>query len=223
MDSEVPIESVLLTMISISSKAGNNIYKIFMVGMMLMLENFMSFEERFPTEWVNHKFRFFLIMVGFTFIQPIIDGFTLFLLDYLYKFNILDYLMYCNYRFMNRKDHWVLNSYIIDISLDIKYRSLDVLCFSDQFYFIVTLESWGIIFNILAMHIMTLNSYNGFNDPFSLVFIPIGVIMYKLLRPLGNLCQNISKVWQKKKKRDSKQFNLHLNLEGYMMSNIHKY
>jgi hypothetical protein len=200
-----------------------NISKITVILIMIILEKFVKFTEKYPTEWDSKKLIYFLITVLLTVLQPVIDGLILYCLDYLYKFNLLDYLMYSKYKFTNRRDNWILNNYIIDISLDKKYRSLDLLCFSDQFYFMVSLGALGIILNIFAMQIMSINKYSAFKDPFSMVFLAIVAFIFRILNPVARMFEKLLKLWDKKKKRDNKQFNLRLSFEGYMMSstNIH--
>lgn len=74
-----------------------------------------------------------------------------------------------------------MDSYLLDTSLEVQYRSLDVLCFSNQFYYIISLLAWGMVLVVLALQVVTINKYNTFNDPFSVIFLLLIFILYEFL------------------------------------------
>ena len=104
--------------------------------------------------------------------QLIIDVFMLHLIESLYGYKLFDYLTYCSHRFSTRATWW---RYILGLKLDKSllpvWRSIDSQCFSSQFYFSVTLASWGIVLLTLGFTIMIRNSFNPCGDPLIFVYL----------------------------------------------------
>ena len=88
--------------------------------------------------------------------QLVSDVFMLHILEITQGYKFYDYFTYCNYRFNVRQTRW-LTSAVLDKSILHSFRSLDALCFSSQFYFIVGLSTWGIIFLYLGVTSMIRN------------------------------------------------------------------
>ncbi len=74
------------------------------------------------------------------------------------------------------------------------WRSLDNFCFSSQYYFIISLTTWGIIFLYLGITTMLRNSYNPFADPVFLWYI--GLIIAVMI-PIRFILRMISvRLWE---------------------------
>ena len=58
----------------------------------------------------------------------------------------------------------------LDRSILNSWRSLDNMCFSSQFYFVVTLTTWGIVLLCLGTTAMIKNDYNPFADPVMILY-----------------------------------------------------
>ena len=56
---------------------------------------------------------------------------------YLWGWNIYDYLVYCNYRYVQREMRWKGLEDALDECILEGARTLDMMCFSSQFYFMV--------------------------------------------------------------------------------------
>ena len=77
------------------------------------------------------------------------------------------------------------SNYNLDKSLDINYRSLDNLNFSDQFYFMSSIIIYGIFCLTLGLSIVIRNEYVFFSDPaiypmvflLSVVIIPANIVI----------------------------------------------
>jgi hypothetical protein len=121
--------------------------------------------------------------------QMIIDIYAFHLLESLYDYKFFDYFTYCSYRFKMRTSRWLQGAETqFDRSLLLPWRSLDQMC--SQYYFAVTLASWGIVLFSLAWTIMMRNSYNPFNDPIGILLIVVeavigAVVTYGLKRVAG--------------------------------------
>ena len=75
----------------------------------------------------------------------IIDIFLLHILEILYGYKLYDYFTYCDYKFRHRNKKW-LTFQDLDKSIQQTWRSLDNMSFSSQYYFVITLTTWGILF-----------------------------------------------------------------------------
>ncbi|EGR29809.1 hypothetical protein IMG5_148370 [Ichthyophthirius multifiliis] len=80
----------------------------------------------------------------------------------------------------NRSVSWIGYNYTKDKSLEIIYRSLDNMQFSDQFYFIGTITTFGILFFVIGMTIMLRTQYIFFSDP---VIYPMITFYYFIVHP----------------------------------------
>ena len=110
--------------------------------------------------------------------QLIMDIYAFHLLETLYDYKFFDYFTYCSYRFKMRTSRWLQGAETqFDRSLLLPWRSLDHMCYSSQYYFAVTLASWGIVLFSLAWTIMMRNSYNPFNDPIGTLLVVVEVFI----------------------------------------------
>ena len=86
-------------------------------------------------------------------------------LELIHGFKLFDYFTYCKYRYERRKFSWIAINLNLDRSIDINYRSLDNLNFSDQFYLCGTIMLYGILLVTFGLNIMIRNEYQFFSDP----------------------------------------------------------
>jgi hypothetical protein len=104
--------------------------------------------------------------------QLIIDVLMLHLIECLYGYKLFDYLTYCSHRFSTRATWW---RYVLGLKLDKSlmpgWRSIDSMCFSSQFYFSVSLASWGVVLLTLGFTIMIRNAFNPCGDPLIFVYL----------------------------------------------------
>lgn len=94
----------------------------------------------------------------------VIDVFLLHILEIVHGYKIYDYFTYCDYRFRIRPTRWVSTG-ALDRSLAHSWRSIDNMSFSSQYYFIISITTWGIFFLELGLTAMLRNIYNPFTDP----------------------------------------------------------
>ncbi len=93
-----------------------------------------------------------------------VDAFVLSSQELLYGWRVYDYLSYTRWRFSNRENRWSLFGQF-DESLSDQFQSIDLLCFSSQYYFILTLLTLGFGSNIFAITIFLRRKYNFLADP----------------------------------------------------------
>lgn len=116
---------------------------------------------------------YLLFCVIITIPQLIINNFLLHILETVHGYKVYDYFTYCDYRFRIRTKKWI-GSAQLDRSIAHSWRSIDNMSFSSQYYYIVSLTTWGILFLYLGLTAMIRNKYNPFADP--VFFCYIGAI-----------------------------------------------
>ncbi len=70
------------------------------------------------------------------------------------------------------------------------------MSFSSQYYFVVSLSTWGILFMCMGMTTMIRNAYNPFADPLLLAFILLSVLAAAAIRPVLNVIGSYLKLWE---------------------------
>lgn len=225
IDDEVQVESLLLSQLSFTCKATvNPLRPITLLFIFLYTdESKLNSAEKLNNDSSNILY-YMLIELGIIGITILVDTIILYVIEVIWKFKIYDYLYYCNYRFKNRNAGWIFGSTINnDISLETKYRSMDSLHFSDQYYYLVTFQSMAIILVTFGTYIMTLNNYIMFNDPYALVMIPMSFVIIQIFKLLSFILNNIFKFWKLPPPREKKNFQINFELDNYAQKNIDIY
>ncbi len=94
---------------------------------------------------------------------------------------IYDYLVYIRFRFLQREARWKGLEDTLDECIDEEMRSLDQMCFSSQYYMMMTVAVNGIVYFVLGVQMMVRQKYNGLGDPALLVMLPFFMGVFYLL------------------------------------------
>jgi hypothetical protein len=85
---------------------------------------------------------------------------------------IYDYLVYTRYRFLQRECRWKGLEDSLDECIDESLRTLDQMCFSSQYYMMMTIHVNGIFMFVFGVEIMLRAQYNFLGDQAALTVIP---------------------------------------------------
>jgi len=174
------MEALLGSVVSYSSQ----VQALFITPVVLIFIIFFAQETKIPKNYsirtsdLNYYLIFTVIII---FPQLAINIFLLHILEVLHGFKMYDYLTYCEFRFKNRTTNWI-NHQPLDKSVLHAFRSLDNMSFSSQYYFIITLVTWGIILIDLGIITIIENTYNPFSDPLNILFIVIIVVAAAIIK-----------------------------------------
>jgi hypothetical protein len=165
-DIELRTEGVepLLDAISLYSieKVGN-----IMVPFMCMMLMYLYPETEIAEEYgINQHELLYYALFAFYMI-PWMSGVDAFLLssqELIYGWRVYDYFSYQRWRFANREHRWNLFAQV-DESITSSLQSIDVLCFSSQYYFILTTLTLGFGTNIFGVTICLRRQYSFLGDP----------------------------------------------------------
>jgi len=86
-------------------------------------------------------------------------------LELYHGWKIYDYLVYTRYRFLQRETRWKGLEDSLDECIEESMRTMDQMCFSSQFYMMMTIHVNGIMYMVLAIEMMIRAQYNMFGDP----------------------------------------------------------
>ena len=104
---------------------------------------------------------FALVIIPF---QIVMDIFIFNTQELFHGWKVYEYMKYARYRFDNRTARWKGLERSYDESIDYSLRSVDQMCFSSQFYFILAIGGSGSFLFALSMSMMLRARYNMFAD-----------------------------------------------------------
>lgn len=103
--------------------------------------------------------------------MSLVDAFIMSSQELLYGWRVYDYFSYTRWRFAHREQRWNLLSQV-DESVTKSLQTIDLMCFSSQYYFILTMLTLGFGTNMIGVTICLRRSYNLLSDPaFSIIVV----------------------------------------------------
>jgi hypothetical protein len=140
------------------------IYLLIYFRVQIVLPEFYGIAEK---DMLYYLF-FQLIIIVFTVLADVI---LLSCQELFQGWKVYEYLVYSKYRFLQRESRWKGMEDTLDECLDETVRTLDQMCFSSQFYFMLTVHVSGIIYFVFGIEIMLRWEYNAFSDTASMAII----------------------------------------------------
>jgi len=119
-----------------------------------------------------------------------VDSLVLSSQELLYGWRMHDYLSFQRWRFANRAHRWILLSQK-DESITVSLQNIDLLCFSSQYYFILTLVCIGFGTNMLGLTICLRKKYNFLADPVFPLIVALVILLSELIVQVCILISNI--------------------------------
>jgi hypothetical protein len=121
---------------------------------------------------------FAIAVIPFTFLTDVFIHNTL---ELVHGWKIYDYVSYQRYRFTVRENRWLMRTKIFDESIGQNAQTIDMLCFSSQYYFLVSQLGFGITLGVMAVEIFLRQKFNIFRDPVTPVLFLLIIILGELL------------------------------------------
>lgn len=121
---------------------------------------------------------FAFYIIPFQMLQDVVVTNTL---ELVHGWKIYDYIAYQRYRFSVRDYRWILRNEFVDESVAQTMQTLDLMCFSSQYYFILTIFGLGNSLIQVAIEMFLYTNYNPFGDPALIYIIIIMAITIKLV------------------------------------------
>lgn len=114
--------------------------------------------------------------------QPIIDIFNHSQCELFHGWKIYEYLVYSRYRFLQRETRWKGMESNLDECIEEGLRRLDQMCFSSQYFLMLTFQVNGIIFITLSYEVWLYWTYSPFSDSAFFVLLGYMLAIYLALR-----------------------------------------
>ena len=164
------VEPILDSFGNYSSSAMAYIYNIFVLELLIAYreEVQMPIIYGIKNQDMFYYLLFALIIIPFQFLA---DVFTLSVLELYHGWKIYDYIIYTRYRFLQRETRWKGLEDSLDECIDETVRTLDQMCFSSQYYMMMTVHVNGVTMFVLGMQMILRAQYNFFGDRIALVVV----------------------------------------------------
>nr|CCA19102.1 conserved hypothetical protein [Albugo laibachii Nc14] len=130
--------------------------------------------------------------------HTIMGVFELNTMELVREWKIYEYFSYLRHCFITRIKRWQLHYTKMDQNLHPTFQSLSLLCFSSQFYFLITLYSWGILLCVLSITMFLRADYSPFGDPITLLIIPLMVTVCWCIHRSSHVIGYHSNIWRLK-------------------------
>ena len=167
----------------------------FILYFFILFENELSITDAWNIDHYDmiYFFIFTIIIIGFIMLSDLL----LFNAQELYHtFPICNYLRFCRHRFLTRIQHWKLDEFEFDETLDPVLRELDSLCFSSQFYFVNAVTAFGILFIYLGFSVTLANDYPFVSDVFFFILTLFTIFTCMLARRILVYMFRLSQIWK---------------------------
>jgi hypothetical protein len=118
----------------------------------------------------------------FIVIQPLVDVFNHSQCELFHGWKIYEYLVYSRYRFLQRETRWKGMEPNLDECIEESLRRVDQMCFSSQYFFMMTIHVNGIIYIAISYEVWLFWDYSPFSDSAFFILFGYMIAMYLLLR-----------------------------------------
>jgi len=141
--------------------------------------------------------------------QSVTDIFIYSANELFWGWKVYEYLVYSRYRFLQRETRWKGMEDSLDECIEESMRSADQLCFSSQFYMMVTMHTNGMLYAIFGLLIMFRvegypdSSYVMFGDVAMFHLLVIVLIAYYLISWLSLYLAKQFNLWKTKHENTS--------------------
>jgi heme/copper-type cytochrome/quinol oxidase subunit 4 len=135
---------------------------------------------------------FTLIMVPFTLLS---DSFLHMTQELHHGWKVYDFVAYQKYRFSVRDHRWQMEAWdTLDESIAEPLQTVDMLCFSSQFYFMASIHGFGMLLVMFGLTIQL----RQFANPFSDQMLPVIITgMFGVCTCINWLCRFVGGKWMK--------------------------
>lgn len=122
---------------------------------------------------------FAFYIIPFQMLQDVVVTNTL---ELVHGWKIYDYIAYQRYRFSVRDYRWILRNEFVDESVAQGMQTLDLMCFSSQYYFILTVFGLSNSIIQVAIEMFLYTNYNPFGDPALVYIIIVMIVVIQLVK-----------------------------------------
>lgn len=175
---EQGIEGLIKLFISVSIDQVSNIM-IFIFTLFVWSFSDQLLVEEFSTGFQpNNAALYTIFSLTCMLVLILCDPFILNSFELRFGYKMFDYCAYQQCRASVRIFPWILNNPILDASINPVYCRIDHLCFSSQYYFLITMTALHILLVIVGIQICILNQYSPFVDYCSIMIFIFSIFLF---------------------------------------------
>ncbi|DAZ97950.1 TPA: hypothetical protein N0F65_006375 [Lagenidium giganteum] len=115
----------------------------------------------------------------------IMGVFLLNTMELAHGWKVYEFVAYQKHRFATREHRWQIRHASKDESIHPSFQTIDLLCFSSQYYFLIAVYALGILFTMFGASVFLRYNYNVFGDCVAPVIM---VVMFYLNTGVQNVC-----------------------------------
>ena len=139
----------------------------------------------------------YLLFAGVIIIFQIVMDIIVFNTQELFHgWKVYEYMKYARYRFNHRTARWKGMETQFDESISPELRTVDQMCFSSQFYFILGMGGSGTFLFVLSISMMLRINYNMFKDPCFTLIIGLMLGACSLTQRLAIIVADVGGLWK---------------------------
>jgi hypothetical protein len=131
---------------------------------------------------------FAAIVIPFSFFTDVL---VLNTLELIHGWKYYDFVQFQAYRFSVREHRWSLRNPNTDQTLSEYMQSVDLMCFSSQYYFVMALLAFALVVAILGIEGIMRLQYNPFGDPAFLLIFMLTIIIGECTRPIFQFLSDV--------------------------------
>lgn len=165
--------------------------ELFLTPVLLMFQVVFSEDTKMPELYGVKQTDLLYYSLFSLFIIPsnlVMGVFQLNTLELAHGWKIYEYISYQKHRFATRDHRWQMRDGAKDESIHPAFQSLDLLCVSSQFYFLVTIYAMGIFLTMYGTSVFLRYKYNLFGD---LITIVVLLVMLLFANALEAVCVRV--------------------------------
>ncbi|GFH60968.1 hypothetical protein CTEN210_17444 [Chaetoceros tenuissimus] len=159
------------------------LYVPFVICLLMLFRDDLEMPERYGIKEQDMEYYalFALMIIPF---QIASDVFLQSALELFHGWKIYDYLVYTRYRFLQRETKWKGFEDSLDECISDSVRTMDHMCFSSQFYMMMTIHVNGILYLVLGIQMISRARHNLFGDPATPLIIGVLVLTTAILKKI---------------------------------------
>ena len=182
-DDAETVEPILDSYSSVCQDTMSVFYTPFLIWLLMQFRTELALPELWgiAEQDMLYYLYFAIVIIFFTIITDIILHSVQ---ELFHGWKIYEYLVYTRYRFLQRETRWKGMELSLDECIDETMRTLDQMCFSSQFYLMLTIHCNGILYITLGMEMMLKSEYNPFSDTALIVIVLYLIGCYIVLEHL---------------------------------------
>ena len=157
------VEPILTSFGSIANETQRLMYMPFILFLLIQYRNQIGLPVLYGIKQ-SDMIIYLTYQAVMVFFRPMCDIFMMSQLELFHGWKVYEYLVYSRYRFLQREQRWKGMETSLDECIDERLRRIDQMCFSSQYYTMLTVQTNGIVFIVFGFETWFRTGYYPFSD-----------------------------------------------------------